>query len=444
MRLGPRHRPWGWVALASFIALGLLLRPRLYVADLEAALVREANEVVAAPRARPVHVDMPVPGSFAHALRDALPRYEKAWKVFSDDPQQRNLLTAVARGERPVADVPVETTATLAALDGDLDAILAASRAERADLGPDHDPWGPFKGASWLGVLAAAEHAAIRIRARVPSEPSRNVADCLDGLALGRDAAVSGGLVGCMVRTGVVALMVPSCANAIGDVEPKEIGAVARRLRQVRDAAPSFAAVLREEAIQVQLLAYGPRLSAAAKARLLDRPRAIVEDGSLAPAGSLGPLRGRLAWRAWRSWLQAQVAAEMHTASERDAAYAAERTPLLLRLLFGADSSDGVESYARYSRRDAAAGLRLDLLVAAAAAREFHDRVGEWPSSVGALAAAGLLNADEAPRLWRLVLSEEEQGRALQLWLPLPDGDATKPSEAVVRVSVGPVPGHAR
>jgi hypothetical protein len=152
-----------WIAVGHVAVLAVLLGPRFYVADLEDALVREANEIVAAPRVRPTHVDRPSSGTFADALRGPLHDYESAWKALEESGEAKQLLAAVARRERPISDLPPETRSRLLALDAPLDAMLRASRAQRADLGPDHQPFGPIKGASWLPVQQAAKHAAIRI-----------------------------------------------------------------------------------------------------------------------------------------------------------------------------------------------------------------------------------------------------------------------------------------
>jgi hypothetical protein len=430
------RRPGPWIFLTSVI-LGLWLVPRFYVADLQNALVREANEIVAAPRARQVHVDAPRPGSFADALRAPLPRYENAWKSLLDTDDARALASAVAKGERPLSDLPSNVASALPHLDADLDALLDASHVERADLGPDHDPFGPFKGTSWMGLQAAARHAALRIRTTAPNHAVHALTDCIDGLALGRDAAISGGLVGRMIRAAIVGLLTPSCAEAISASDIGDARVAGQRLRRIRDSTPSFGTTLREEGIQVQLLAYGPGLTTAMKERLLPRPRAFAEDGSMAVPGVLGPLRTRLAWRDLRKLQERLVAIGMLPAPERDAAFAALGTSsYLLRFLFGdLDGPEPVQSYASYSRRDAAAGLQLDLLVAAVAARDFDARRGRWPSSVAELVADGLLDPDEARRLARAILDEQRPGRELKLIVPVPKAAAGDLGEAIVRVS---------
>jgi hypothetical protein len=435
MRLDALRRPVVWVPLAGAVALAAWVAPRLYVADLQDALVREANEIVAAPRTRTLHVDAARAGSFADALRGPLQRYDQGWKVLAGTDGARALVSAVARGERPLADLPANVASGLSPLAADLDALLAASRSERADLGPDHDPFGPFREASWVGLQQAAKHVAIRIRATGASDPDRALSDCLDGLALGRDAAVAGGLVGRMTRAGIVGLLTTSCAEAISGADVGAARAAGPRLRRIRDAAPSFGAMLREEAIQVQLLAYGPRLPS--KERLLARPRAFADDGAMAPGGVLGPLRARLAWRDLRDFQERLVEVAMLPAPERDAAFAElGHAPLLLRLLFGnLDGPEPVEAYATYSRRDAAAELRLDLLVAAAGARELRERQGRWPRSVAELASGGALTPEEAGRLSRLVLDEQQPADALRLVLPVPQPDPDARGEVVVWVS---------
>jgi hypothetical protein len=199
--------------------------------------------------------------------------------------------------------------------------------------------------------------------------------------------------------------------------------------------------MLREESIQVQLLVYGPSLPPEAKERLLPRPRAFADDGSMAVGGLLGPLRSRLAWRDARKFQDRLIAAGMRPAPERDVAFAAlGHSSLLLRFLLGTlDGPDQVESYARYSRLDSAADLRLDLLVAVLGAREFLERRARWPSSVAELTSDGILSPDEARRLSRLIVDEQRKGGALRLVLPVPQADANKLAEVGVWVSRGSV-----
>lgn len=423
--------------LGCFIVLGALLAPYLFVADLESALVREANEVVAAPRFRPSHVDHPIPVRQSDSLRQVLPGYEKAFQALASDEGSRTLLSAVAKGERPVSDLPPALRAGLIALERQLDRVLAASHAAHADLGPDHDPFGPLVGTTWLGVQAAAKHAAVRIwMAPTPGERSRLLSSCLDGMALGRDAAVSGGLIGRMTRAAVVALLQPACGAAVDAAPAPEAWDAAERLRLIRDAVPSFGAMLREEGLQVQLLTYGHALSDTDRAMLLDRPRAFANDGSMAPDSFSGRLRSRAAWRDLRAFQGEVAAVGFLPVSERDAAFAAlAGTHRVLRYLLASPGDpDPVQSYARYSRLDVSAGLRLDLLVAAIAAREFQRRHDRWPASAEALASSGLLRRDEAERLTGLILADEEGGSAFRVSLPVPRPDAP-PAEATVLVS---------
>lgn len=434
---GLHRRPGPWIGLAVAALVGVLLAPRLYVADLEGSLVREANELVAVARARPAHVDAPFPGSFADALRGPLPRYQHGWKPLEDDDEAKRLLTAVATGARPVSDLPPALWEALDGLDGDLDAMLGASRAERADLGPDHDPWGPVRGSTWLPINAAAKHAAIRVRRAAGStDRARPLRDCLDALALGRDAAIAGGLVGRMVRSGVVAVLASACGEALSRASSAEARDFAARVRRIRDAVPPYGTMLREEMIWVQLLMYGRGLAADRLAALRERPRAFAEDGSLVAVGALGRLRNRMVWRDLRSFQDRLRAAGARPACERDDAFAAlGHAPLTLAIgLAGSGGPDPVDAYARYGRLDAIAELRLDVLVAAALARALRAETGRWPADARGLAAPGRLDAAEASRLGRLVVAEDRDG-ALDLVVPLPAVDAGgAPSEATLRL----------
>jgi hypothetical protein len=192
--------------------------------------------------------------------------------------------------------------------------------------------------------------------------------------------------------------------------------------------------LLREETVQVQLLTYGRDLPAGKKEALLPRPRAFADDGSMAPSRAFERWRVKLAWRDFRRFQERIIAVGERPATELDEAFAVFETPSVLKALIpGLGNPDQVTAFARYSRRDAAAVLRLDLLVASAASREFHRKAGRWPACVADLSAAGLLEDDEARRLERMVLVEDSGGTALELMVPLPVADAS-PAMATVRM----------
>ncbi len=433
----PRYAPsvnrrrWPWILGFLAALLAALLAAGLWVGDLEAALVRDATDVVAAPRPRPSHVDRPVPGQFSDALRPAYGPFLAGFQATAAG-GEAVLAGQVARGERPASDLPVALREQVLALVPLHDAVLAASRAAVADLGPDHAAFGPFAapvgagpqaGDSWLGIQHAARLAAIRIwLAPDATALGERLPLCLDGLALGRDAAISGGLVGTMVEASTVALLQPACGAALGALPPGQVLDALDRLRRIRDAVPHLDAMLREEMIQVRLLTYGPDLPERLRAGLPARPRAFVEDGAMRPDSAWGRAVARLAWRPLERFQARMVAAARLPAAEREAAMAdADAAFTWLGWLLGLpEAPTPAQNYARYARRAEAARLRLELLAAAAAARQFRNQGGAWPERIAELGAAGLLRGDEAARVAGAVLLVEDRGATLRLILPLP------------------------
>lgn len=134
---------------------------RLDVRDLEERLVREANEVYGATHPRPVHVDLPLPGSAGEALARHLPAFQ-AEKAGSDD--EMRALRAVVAGEAPPSALPARYAAALERLRPDLDGLLAGARAERADFPEGGDPTQPMEGADWAAFQQATRLAAAGLR----------------------------------------------------------------------------------------------------------------------------------------------------------------------------------------------------------------------------------------------------------------------------------------
>jgi hypothetical protein len=406
---------------------------RLDVRDLEERLVREANEVVAAPRTRPVHVDRPGPGALGEALARHLPAFEGVRAELEAEAEASSAVHRILGGDRPAAELPEAWAGALRRLEGDLDGLLLGTHAERADLAPADDPFLPANGASWAGYQLAARLSALRVRlALAAGRPGQAARDCLDGLALGRDAAIAGGLVGRMVRSALMATVGPACADAIPILPREERLAAAARLRGIRDAVPGIDAMIREEALQTQLLVYGSQLDAGTRARLLERPSAWARQS--APAGWSSRLLNRAAWRGLRDAYDELVRRAALDPAVRDGAFEA------LAAEYGASWSPLTRMLAplprilaSHGRRDDAAVLRLDLVVLAAAARTQREDRGGWPESLDGLAAAGLLSPEERRRLGAATLAAEGEGE-LRVTVPLPAGGEGDPVEVRVRV----------
>jgi hypothetical protein len=409
-------------AAALLAVLGALAASRLYVGDLARRLVREANAIVAAPRPRPVHVDAVLPGSLGDALAQDLPPFEAAWKEAARDGAARAMLGAVVAGNRPLRELPATYVELLHRLGPHLDGLLRGTHAERADLAPSAMPFMPAPGVTWASYQLAASLLAVRIRQELEERRAGDaVRDCLDGFALARDAAIAGGLIGRTVGTSVTEKMEPVCAEAIpAPAAPATLdrrGAV-QRLRRIRDAVPSIAATLREEALQAQLMMEGWLLTRQELDQLQGRPRAMARE-AVRPASLWRRVLDRMTWRRTRWMYDALLPMAALEPVARDRAFqayahrlATSWDPTARRL------SGNPTVLAGYARRFDAATARIDLVVLLSAASLFHEAHHAWPKSVQDLAAGQLLSADEAHRLEGARL--EAAGEALDVAVPLP------------------------
>lgn len=418
---------------ALFLAASAALRQR--VGDLEERLVRDAGTALEAPRLRPVHVDRPRPGSLGDALAPHLPPIEAEARAGGDDQgtADKDQLRAVVAGDAPLAALPSRFAVALGRLRPDLDAVLEGTHAERADLGESAEASMPAKGATWEGYQLAALLAGVEVRrALAGGDATRAAAVCLDALALGRDAALTGGLVGRMVQVAITSRLAPACAAALEDLPPAEARRALGRLRIVRDALPPFSTTLREEHVTAQLIIYGPLLPERARARLGPRSLAIVATGERAQR-PWQRLVTRDSWRATRRVMDDLVAvADL----EPEAFDAAEK-----RVMKGARkrlnplTSIAMPTYAKYARRAEVSLRRMDAIALAVGAAVWRAERGAWPRSPGVLASAGLVTPEEAHRTATARLEPAAGGRALEVSLPLPQGDREKdPASVTLRV----------
>jgi hypothetical protein len=434
----PRRRPdlWAFWLVAAGPALGLALwaAPRQDVAALQDELVRDANALAAATYPRPVHADRPVPGTLGEALRVHLPPFEAEARASADDSPAREALRAVVAGERPVTAIPARFGAALARLGPDLDALLAGTRAERADFPEAADRMLPADGATWGAYAFAARLAGARIRLGVAAGDLEGATrDCLDALALARDAAIVRGLLGMITAEGVVRTVGPPCAEAASRLPAGRAAALAGRVRAMRAALPPYSAVVARELVEMELIASAVLLDPDDRRRLDPRIARQLSEAVAAPAWWERPVI-RDGWRDRRRAGEAIVRASDLPLEAREARYALVKASLSRRLDWFSTMFP-VDAYARWGRRADALALRLDALVLAAEASRHRAGRGRWPASVAELAAAGALSPAEAARLGAATLAPEG-ARALVIRLPLPQGDREKdPAEVTLRAA---------
>jgi len=403
--------------------------------DLEARLVAEAGALMGGPMARPTHVSPAEPGTFGQGLARHLPPFERAVSEITDE-RDRAAFSAVLRGERPLHEAPPVFMEQLVRLGPDLDGVLRATHAAGAALEPAEDGVSPCPGAQWTGFQQAARLAGLRARlALARGDAEAGLRDGLDGLALGRDAAIGGGLLGRMVGGAIAAMLTPVVAETLANLPEARQAEAVERVRALRDAIPPFEATMRHFVLEQDLMMAQEDLPAGAWNRLPPRAQAVARSAST-PTDQRGwfyRLGRRAVWRLSRAPHERLLAASVLTGARRDEAFQAlaEQHAGALRLVERIMLPPAV--WAKYSARSEAAGLRLDLVVLAGAAASWRSAHGSWPGSVAALAGARLLTPDEAVRLGAARLEPGPDDR-LAVTLALPHFDPDPALEARLRL----------
>lgn len=390
----PRVKAWVRVLVMTLVAGAVLLVAAYFiqVAVLERRLVAEANTIIGASRPRPVHVDAPVPGTFGEALTRYLPEIEKTSGAYMEDENAKEVLSAILRGERPLADAPTRVLTDLDQLGSALDGVLRATHAERADYASVADGFDPSPGTTGLGLQYAAALAGFRIRTAVAKgDAARAAAECLDGLALARDEAIAGGLIGRMLSVVIVDRLTYPCAEALTALPASQRHEAVSRLRTLRDAIPGLDALMREEAAWMQLMIHAPDLSPARLAELGQRPKLIAEDGRKNANPRAKRIAYNIAWPFTRAKYRQLARAAALPPAERDASLEA--------LPSGASwYAPGPSEFRRYFRRADGALQELDLVVLAVGAKTFCEDHGAWPTTPTVLVEAGLVTPAEQQR----------------------------------------------
>jgi hypothetical protein len=426
-----------WVViLGPVLGIALFLGLRQRVGDLEERLVRDANATFSRPRFRPVHVDVATPGPFGDAVARHLPAIQRWADSVKEDSKGRDAAREIVEGKRSFAELPRSYATALEPLAPHLDGLLAGTHAERADLPPAQEGWRPCDGTDWTGHQAAALLAGLRIRRDLAAgDAHRAVATCLDGMALARDAAITGGLVGHMTAVTEVKRLWAPCHDALGRLDPRARTDAVRRLRTIRDALPSVAEMLRVEFLSVELLAQGNAMSPSVKEQLGPRAMLISAEGSDLQLG--GRFVARDGWRSLRALQDAVLRAAEGASGDELVAEMDELGDEAKRRI-NPMAAIAVPNYGRYVHRAEGAVSQLDALIVAVAARDWMERKGRWPADVAELLAEGYVGGDEAARSRGVTLTAAAAG-ASRLELLLPSGDPKKPAETVaLELSPGP------
>jgi hypothetical protein len=425
-----------WILAAGpVLALGGWLAARQDVSDLQDRLVRDANALAAATWPRPVHADHATPGALGDALGGHLPPFEAESRASANDEAAREALRAVVAGERPITALPARFGLALSRLGPDLDALLAGTRAERADFPEVQDRLAPADGATWSGYGLAARLAGARVRLALAAGDLEGASrDCLDTLALGRDAAIARGIVGTLAADQIGRTAGAPCAAVLSAVPPPAARALVARVRGIRAALPPFSATVARELLEMDLAAGELLLDPGDRLRLDPRLLRRVEPPDAETTGWERPVV-RDGWRDRRRAAEELVRASDLPLADREARYEAVKATLGRRLNWFSTMFP-VDAFARWGRRADAAALRLDALVLAGTAGLFRAERGRWPRDVAELAGAEALSSAEASRLSGATLAPDGAG-ALVIRVPLPQADPEKdPAEVTLRAGV--------
>jgi len=336
------------------------------------------------PHERPIHRGTASPGSLGDALAAHLPAFEAEAKRGRDQPDRSAPWAELASGRRLARELTAEERAVLLRLEPHLDAILAGTRAARADLAACDDPFRPAPGTLWGSVGLAATLAGARARLALErGDPASALHDCLDGLALLRDAAVAGGLAGHLTAASALPALSPACQSSLDAASPEGKREAFGALGAIRAALPPLAEVFRVEGLQLELTVYGKLAGARVREHAGPRARAWIDEGDAAPT-SAEDRRSRAAqWRLARSGWDQLIRAGGLDPAERPAAIRSA-----LRLFEASRSGlpwagPGFETYAVSIET---AARRLDALTLAAAAHVYRLERGAWPMDARVLA----------------------------------------------------------
>ncbi|RKH15303.1 hypothetical protein D7V97_00405 [Corallococcus sp. CA053C] len=287
----------GGVFLIVLACLGALAYQHLRTDALEARLLHEVNTLTHAEHPRPAHVTPTRPGTFGTAVSSLLPallRRTRDLPPLSEEDAAR--CEAVTEGRSLVTELPA---ACREALEQDrplMRQVLAATHAESGGL---PEELRPLSGPDVAGRDAAAqalrrvvEQAALETRLLVArGEADAAVDTCVDALALSRELALGGGLVGQRLSAYGYGRTWRACADALDAASVPRKRKATAQLTRLHEGFPPVSLSLHEESVAAQLTTFRDLLSDDARAEL---PPAWLDAPALP-----GALSRRRQWRQW-------------------------------------------------------------------------------------------------------------------------------------------------
>lgn len=366
----------GGVSLSVLASLGALAYQHLRTDALEERLLREVGMLTQAEHPRPAHVTPARPGTFGDAVAPLLPTLlARTHGLPVPTAAETATLEAVTEGRAPVTDLPASR---LEALERDrsltrqvLDATHAESGGLPEDLRPLAGPSVPGRDALLQALLHVVEDAALETRLLVAGGQADPAVDtCVDALALSRELALGGGLVGQRLSATSHGRAWRVCADALDAASlPRKRQAISQ-LTRLHEGFPPVSLALHEEAVVAQLHAFRDLLS--------DDGRAALPPTWFDAPARPEALSRRLQWHQWVEDADRLLAVVDQPAEERRRALAA------LEARWAGEHLRHAEAPAvRLSPEDLEAlelrALRSEALIALAEVDADRAEKGQWP-----------------------------------------------------------------
>ncbi|WP_375756446.1 hypothetical protein [Corallococcus exercitus] len=287
----------GGVSLSALVSLGALAYQHLRTDALEERLLREVNTLTHAEHPRPVHVTPARPGTFGEAVEALRPALiQRARETPAPSAAEAATREAVTEGRAPVTDLPAASREALEQGRPLMRQVLAATHAESGglpeDLRPLSGPEASRRDVLLQSLRHVVEEAALETRLLVSrGEADAAVDTCVDTLALSRELALGGGLLGQRLSATGYSRAWRACADALDAASLARKRQAISQLTRLQEGFPPVSLTLHEEAVAAQLHAFRDLLSDEARAGL-------PPSWSDAPALP-GALSRQLQWRQW-------------------------------------------------------------------------------------------------------------------------------------------------
>lgn len=245
---------------------------------------------------RPSHVAPPLAGSFGEHARSALLALTGAGSLES---ALRDSLRQVAAGDLDYDAIDEADREALDDLRPHVEALIRAATAERGDPPAGLGFMGsasPQATDGWIGVQLGARMVAVDGRADLDAgDPSAAARRCVGYLAVLRDSALGGPMLGSMLASSSLGLLGDVCAAAFDAIPPEEKTATIAALETIRAGWPARRDVVGEYCLELRLYTLGRALAP----RHVDQLPPAVQWAIEEAARTTEPLMENVAAPAW-------------------------------------------------------------------------------------------------------------------------------------------------